>query len=289
MNTGQFAGPVCERFRRQPGPGVVDPETLHHLESCLACRQVWEARTHLRSRLKVAVERQQVPPELRARIRELLSQRQSRAQWGVAWQRWALAAAASLVACASVWLARPAMPMPSLADRPGQEAYIQRVSATVAVVLQLGLGDHIHCSVFRKYPQNPPTVAEMQEKLGPAFQGVLPLAQAAVPEGYRVIMAHHCGYAGRKYTHLTLRKGSDLISLVIARKNPGESLHGLSPALSPSGIPVYQSAAQRYAVAGFEAGGYFAFVVSELRGKTNLQIAANLAPTLYGFLMQAPA
>jgi hypothetical protein len=69
--------------------------------------------------------------------------------------------------------------------------------------LKLGLGDHIHCSVFREYPPNPPTVAQMEEDLGPAFRGVLPLVQSAVPDGYRVIMAHHCGYAGRKYTHLT--------------------------------------------------------------------------------------
>lgn len=59
--------------------------------------------------------------------------------------------------------------------------------------------------------------------------------------------------------------------------------------MRPSGIPVYQSAAQKYEVAGFDAGQYLVFVVSDLRGTTNLQIAANLAPGVYGFLSNAPS
>jgi hypothetical protein len=42
-------------------------------------------------------------------------------------------------------------------------------------------------------------------------------------------------------------------------------------------------------VAGFDAGNFLAYVVSDLRGKTNLQIAANLAPGVREFLMKTPA
>jgi hypothetical protein len=76
---------------------------------------------------------------------------------------------------------------------------------------------------------------------------------------------------------------------VVARKQTGESLDGLSPAGAASGVQIYQSAAGRYHVAGFEAGNFFAYVVSELRDKENLQIAANFAPAVHEFLVKTAA
>jgi hypothetical protein len=174
-------------------------------------------------------------------------------------------------------------------DRPGQDAYFRKVSTKLAAILKVGLGDHIHCSVFRKYPQNPPPVEKMESDLGPSYKGLLPVVRAAVPEGYRVIMGHQCGYAGRRFIHLTLKKGDDLLSLVIARRQPGETVAGLSPAGGPAGLPIYQSAADRYQVAGFEAGDFLAYVVSDLKRKSNLQIAAAVAPGVREFLMKTPA
>ena len=40
-------------------------------------------------------------------------------------------------------------------------------------------------------------------------------------------MAHQCTYGGRHFVHITMRKGSDVISLVIARKNDGETFRAL--------------------------------------------------------------
>jgi hypothetical protein len=115
------------------------------------------------------------------------------------------------------------------------------------------------------------------------------VVHAAVPQGYRVIMAHQCSYAGRKFIHLTFEKDGGLLSLVITRKQAGESIEGLMPATESSGIPIYQSAAGRYEVAGFEAGNYFAYVVSELRSKPNLQVAANMAAGVHEFLLKTAA
>jgi hypothetical protein len=155
----------------------------------------------------------------------------------------------------------------------------------LAAVLKVGLGDHIHCSIFRKYPKDPPALEQMQAELGPAYAGLLPAVRAAVPDGYRIIMAHQCSYAGRNFIHLTFEKGGGLLSLVIARKEAGESLSGLSPVSQPSGIPMYQSAAGRFQVAGFDAGSFLAYyVVSDLKGTANLHIAANLAPAVRTFL-----
>jgi hypothetical protein len=115
------------------------------------------------------------------------------------------------------------------------------------------------------------------------------VVRAAVPDGFRIVMAHQCSYAGRKFIHLTFEKNGELVSLVVARKQPGESLDGLAPATQSSGIRIYQSAAGRYEVAGFEAGDYFAYVVSELRSRTNLQVAADMAATVHEFLVKTAA
>jgi len=301
MNRVEFGEGACERTRKYLDSYVsnellieTNHEVLRHLEGCSACAGELEARTKLRTRLKAAVNAQSVPPELQARIREKIRNGHSSswfgAGWlGAGWPRWSMAAAASLAICAGVWFNYSNEPMPALTDRPAQGVYIQRVSAKLASVMKVGLRDHIHCSIFRKYPKDPPPVEKMEADLGASYKGLLPVVRAAVPDGYRVIMAHQCSYAGRKFIHLTFKKDGDLLSLVVARKQDGESLSALAPALEASGVPVYQAGAQRYQVAGFEAGEFLAYVVSGLKSKANLQIAAELAPAVREFLMKIPA
>lgn len=292
---------TCEKARRhfdayisQELPAGTTQEVVRHIETCPACAAELEDRVRLRSRLKNAVNAQSVPPELRARIQQQIRNQPSgnwfAAIWtGATWPRWAAAAAmaAVVLVTAGVWMRNSAENLPAISDRPAQNIYIQKVSANLAAVLKLGLGDHIHCSIFRKYPQNPPPVQEMEEKLGPEYQGLLPVVRAAVPEGYRVIMAHQCTYAGRKFVHLTMEKEGDLLSLVIARKEDGESMAGLSPSSQQSGVAIYEGAAGRYQVAGFEAGRFLAYLISDLKAKTNLQVAANLAPAVQQILAKA--
>jgi anti-sigma factor RsiW len=253
-------------------------DVLRHLETCPACAAELEARTRLRSRLKSAVQSQAAPPELAARVRERLRKSESRSWRSLSWQPFAMAAAAAVVLSAAIWLRQAGTPLPEVGDRAAQAVYIQTVSASVAQVFRPCLGDHLHCSLFRKYPENPPSLQEMESKLGEEYKGLLAIAAPAVPDGYKVVLAHQCTYAGRKFVHLTMRQGTDVISLVIVRKNEGETLTTLSPETSASGVPVYATSAGTYQVAGFESGHYLAFVISGLPGKANLRVAEALAP-----------
>jgi hypothetical protein len=264
-------------------------ELLRHLESCAACSAELEAGVRLRNRLKTAVQNQNVPPELPALIRERIRDRESRDGFGAGWTRWATAAAACVVIGAGLWMNSARERIPELADRPAQRAYIERVSLRLAAVLKVGLADHIHCAIFRKYPKEPPAEAQMVSDLGPSYRGLLPVVRAAVPEGYRIVMGHQCGYAGRQYIHFTLEKDGELLSLVIAKKHDGETLEALPVSGETSLIPIHQAAAGRYQVAGFDAGNYFAYIVSDLKGRTNLQIASAMAPAVREFLMKATA
>jgi hypothetical protein len=63
----------------------------------------------------------------------------------------------------------------------------------------------------------------------------------------------------------------------------------LSPATRLSGVPLYQSGAGHYQVAGFEAGDFIAFVISDLKSGSNLQIAESLAPGVREFLIKTRA
>jgi anti-sigma factor (TIGR02949 family) len=295
MNRVPFGEGGCEKARRYLDSYIsnellveTNHEMLRHLDGCPACTAEADARTRLRARLKTAVEAQSVPPELQARVRESIRARASRRWLGAGWTGWALASAAGLAVAMGVWTTLPLkLPLPSTDDRPAQNVYIQKVSERVAAVLKVGLGDHIHCAVFRKYPRNPPGAEQMEKDLGPEYKGLMQVVKAAVPANYRLVMAHQCSYARRKYVHLTLQNGQNLISLVIARKDEGETMRGLRAAASPSGIPVYQSPAERYEVAGFETDRYLAFVVSDLSAGKNLQVAVELARGVREFLIGA--
>jgi anti-sigma factor (TIGR02949 family) len=295
MNRIQFGEGGCERARKYLDSYIsnellveTNHEVMRHVENCPACTSELDARTRLRTRLKTAVNAQPVPPELAVRIRSRVGTSRPRT-WLPVWAGLATAMAAGLVVALGLWLSYSRERMPALADRPGQTAYIERASATLAVVLKAGLADHIHCAVFRKYPKTPPPVEKLEADLGPTYRGLLPVVRTAVPEGYQVVMAHRCSYGGRKYIHVTFERNGELLSLVVARKERGESMSGLLAASQVSGLPIYDSAAGHYHVAGFDAGEYLAYVVSDLRGKSNLQIATRLAPGVHAFLVKTPA
>jgi hypothetical protein len=296
MNRTTFGESACEKTRKYLDSYIsnellveTNHEVLRHLESCRECSGEVEARSALRSRLKTVARAESMPVELPAKIREALrAQGTPKSSAWAAW-RWPAAAGAALAFAAVAWVGFLPEKLPAIGDRPAQNAYIREISSRMAAVLKVGLGDHVHCAFFRKKDKNVPTVSEMEKELGPSFQGLLPAVTAAIPDGYRIVMAHQCGYLNRRYIHLTLENGGNLLSLVIARKQDGESFAGLSPATTQGGIPVYQSAAGRFQVAGFEAGQFFAYIVSDLKSRANLEVASALAPSVRNLLMKTPA
>ena len=229
----------------------------------------------LRERLRSAVRAQPVPAELPALVRERI-RRESSSWFAWNWGRYGAAAAAMALIAAAIWVGPGDTPIPEVANRRAQAIYITKVAAAVGAIFRPGLNDHIHCAIFRRYPANPPSLAEMEAELG-EYKGLLPLVKPAVPDGYRVVMAHRCSYGGRHYVHLVMRDGNRVISLVITRKEDGETMAAGVPAMRAAGVPVYRASAEGYRVAGFESEHYLAFVVSGLGDGENLQIAAMLA------------
>ena len=108
-----------------------------------------------------------------------------------------------------------------------------------------------------------------------------PLVEAKLPDGFRIIQGHHCAARGRQYTHLIVAGGvggGKIVSLILTRKQTGESLGG----------GIYQAGVDRFQVVGFESHDYLVYVISDLDAQGNIQLAANLAPALREFLASDP-
>jgi len=265
-------------------PAGPDPEILTHLAECPDCSRELAIKTRIADQLKRAVQSEVEDPYLAARIRRNLREYESRSTARWSWGRPLITVAASLVIFLSGWIAYQ---LGHLRMTTGaQEAYIGSISRKVAGILRVGLGDHVHCTVFRKLPKEPPPAAELVAELGPEYSGLYSIVHARTSEQYRVVMAHRCSYHGRKFVHLALQGDSKLLSLVITRKGQGESFgrDQLAPALSESGISMYAGGVQRFAIAGFESPDHLVYLVSDLDKRQNLNLLASLATPVHAFL-----
>jgi Putative zinc-finger len=288
-----FGQSNCERVRRYLDSYISNEllvesnlEVLRHIEQCSACSQELETRVRIRASLQAAARREELPPGLEKKIRREIRARSPVRLWPFDLSlRWISAVAALLLISTATWIVWRSRRELSLQE---QDAYIGRISLRLSTILQVGLRDHVHCAVFRKYPKDPPALAEMARDLGPQYAGLVPLVKARVPDEFRVIMAHRCSVQGRNYVHLVLQGPSSLLSLIITKKNPGESFPAaqLAPVLQASGVPVYRAKASQFQVAAFETPAYLAFVISDLPEERNLQLATALAPSVQGFLNQ---
>ncbi len=231
----------------------------------------------LNERLKVAVHRFPVPPYLEARIRSRIGAGQRSVSWLVP-----VAAAAAV--CIAILV--PYQQGHLRLTKGSKESYIVAVSDRLVSLMRPALGDHINCSVFRKYPKNAPPVETLALKLPAEYRGLIPVVQSQIPADYKLLITHQCRYHGRRFVHLSLEDDSHVLSLVITRRNAGESLAagGLLPALVESEIPMYQSGVQRFAMTAFETRDFLVYFVSDLPQQENTQVLLAMATGVKGVL-----
>ena len=242
-----------------------------------------QLQSHVNKRLKGAVDNVPVPPFLEARIRHSLRTQKP----GQGWLPRLVPAAAALAIFAGLGIAYQLGHLRLTVH--SQESYIGSVSTHIATLMRVGLGDHIHCSVFRKYPKNPPTTEEFVKRMAPQYAGLVPIVRSQIPASYRMMLAHQCGYHRRKFVHLSLMSDSNMLSLVITRKGDGESFstEDMLPALVQAGIPMYQSSVQRFQMTAFETRDYLVYFVSDLPKQQNTELMLALGPKVKDFLVSA--
>jgi anti-sigma factor (TIGR02949 family) len=257
-------------------------EIAKHLAECLECAREMASRQAFRQRLRGAVRGVEAPPQLVSAVGRRLqpASRTRTRQTGLM----AFAAAALVSICIAVWQ----YPRPSASANP--EAYLQQVSAGVARIMRVGLNDHVHCAVFRKYPAQPPSLEHMTALLGPQYADLEPVFAAHLPPGIKVVMAHHCSYRGRHYVHLIARNGARLISLVIARREEGEAFENdLGAVASEGGASIYSSGAGGFSIAGFETRSHLVYLISDMGRRENAQVMESMAAQVKQILSKAEA
>lgn len=251
-----------------------------HLEHCPDCAQELAARRALRLQLRSAIQNVELPAYLETRVRARLTSDRRRYPWAF---NLGIAAAAVLVLAVTTFAYdRGYMRW----TKQSRESYIASVSGRVATLMRVGLGDHVHCAVFRKYPKNPPSMAEFVAKMGPDYSGIIPIVREHVPSDFQILLAHRCTYHARQFVHLVLRSDSALLSIVIARKGEGEAFRAdeLVPALSDAGISIYTSSVQRFQIAAFESRDRVVYVISDMTGPRNMEMMQAMAPALRIYL-----
>lgn len=267
LNSGGACDRVCASLDSYLSGELTEEssrEVRQHLEGCPRCAAEYETRARVRGQLREAVRATPVPGGLETRVRRAVRDQAFRPRTGL----WAVAAAAAVIVCAGL------LNLWRLKLNP-EETILRKTSGRLAAVLNVGLRDHLQCAVFRKYPKQPLPAVRMAADLGPEFAGLVPLIQAALPGDLRIVQAHHCSAGKRHYIHLIIvGRGGKIVSVILTRKEPGESLSG----------GIHQTGVDRFQVVGFESQDYLAYVISDLDAGQNLQLAASLAPRLRDFL-----
>jgi hypothetical protein len=242
-----------------------------------------EMTDDMRNRLKAAVNSVPAPAYLATRVQAAIREAERPRR---VWAPRLMAAAAGLVICIGVAVSYQLGHL-RLTTR-SQNSYIASVSNRIATIMRAGLGDHLHCTVFRKFPKNAPKVDELAEKMGPEYRQLIPVVTRAAGPDYRLIQAHECGYLKRRYVHLALKDDSNLMSVVITKKREGESFQteALPPALVSVGVPFYQSGVQRFQIAGFETRDYLVYLVSDTSKRVNTNMLVAMAPGIRAVLQR---
>ncbi|HYE73020.1 MAG TPA: hypothetical protein VEF04_06810, partial [Blastocatellia bacterium] len=255
------------------------PEMAAHLTQCSICATEYQARERLKSALQKAVRNEAPAPDFQARLRQSIRPQPS----GISW--W-MGIAAALLLAFGAWggflivqqfRTSPAATIVTLAEAS---------SPAQVAIQQIGIGDHIHCTVNRDYSRGPRSDERIQHDLGSDFADLLPLIRELAPE-HTVFLGHVCNFQGRDFVHLILTRGNTPVSVTLTRKR-GETFdseHSIASHKSAV-VPLYLSQIDGLSVASFETVKYLGFVISGLPRTEHQQIAASITPKLRDFALR---
>lgn len=274
MKVLEFQDPACRRVAELLDAYASDElsvesagEVERHLRRCSDCSAKLAAIERTRAAVRSAVESQAVPPGLSDRVRAASGGRKTSLP-----VRWLAAAAAAVILIAGFAVSKRIT-----GAYPHQLAYqqvrIHRLARQVPALFGPPIADHVHCALYRAYPDEPPPAELTVQELGPDAD-LRPIIEHAAPEGFALRLAHRCRAAGREFLHFVLVRDGRLASVSMTLRQPGESLAGIDS--EPLGEGVFFDRADELRLAGFQAGDYFVFVVSDVAREPVVELARNL-------------
>ncbi len=289
MNETKFDERSCARVRSYLDSYTNDElldETKHgvqrHLEECRNCAGELESRARVKSLLQRAVSQETAPAALRARIQESIRATQPVTIFGFSRQQMALAACAFVAMCLGVWGV--------LQERNGGRVNLDAsLSEQMRKVLNIGLRDHVHCALDNEVKKDFFTFEKVPAAVRTEYVELISSVKRQVGDNYEVA-AHNCAVDGREFIHVILKRGENVLSLVMTKGN-GERFESVAHVASfdAASAPLYRGRLQGLEVVGLETPSHLAFVVSNLPEKESLQFASNVAPSVRDFLAKMEA
>jgi hypothetical protein len=288
MKVISFEDKSCQRIRKfmdsymsNELPAENKLEVISHLERCPTCAEELETRQRVKNALKRAINGQEpARVDLQQRILNEMRPQSKRNYW------WLAAAAAVILSVASLGMLRwlNIRHDSGISDPAGGHAII---SANNTEVLNIGLGDHVHCALDRDFSGGPRSFERMLHDMGPEYIGLVPLVKDRVPQNYTVMIGHRCDFKGRNFVHLILTNQKTILSVILTKKK-GETFDesALAGVLQASGAPLHRARLQDQEIVAFETRDHLAYVVSGLPQEEHLQLASSLAPSVRNFLGQ---
>ncbi len=289
MNETEFDGRSCARVRSYLDSHTNDELLVEtnggiqrHLEECRNCAGELESRVRLKNLLQRAVSQETAPAALRSRIQEGVRASQPVTIFAFSRQRMALAACAFVVVYLGAWS--------MVRERNGGQVNLDAsLSEQMRKILNIGLSDHVHCALDNEVKKDFFTFEQVPAAVRPEYVELISSVKRQVGDGYEVA-AHNCAVDGREFIHVILKRGENVLSLVMTKEN-GERFENVAQVASfdAAGTPLHRGRLQNLEVAGFETPSHLAFVVSNLPETDNLQFASNVAPSVRDFLAKMEA
>lgn len=289
-------------------------DVLHHLENCPACRQELSAHRGLRTKLRSAFRNapeMQINSNFAASLRNNLRETALRP---TVWEKISgatfsnlkvLAAACILLAVllGAFWIIRRSPTEIAVVDDKNSTNKPNEISQPVTSptneavqiarreMTRAAIGDHKNCALKYRLAEEPITLEEAAEKYGRFYKDL----DAAVKNALRKIPAekisaqtigklefleaHSCVFNNRRFAHIVLRRGKNIISLLVTEASlPNESEEKITNQ-TDDGMQVAQFRSKRFEV----------FVVSDLSERENSIAAEMLSPAVLLHIERAEA
>jgi anti-sigma factor RsiW len=238
-------------------------DVIRHLETCAGCRRELAARRELRSKLRAGFENApdlQMSEEFSGRLTaKLLDAEFSRVRFPASTY---LAIAASLLIVAAL----------------GYIVMQQLWRRQTAVALTASvLGDHRDCALEHRLEEKPIDLQDAGSKYDSAYLNLVSavMLNEKLPAGVELVEAHSCVFKGRRFGHVILRYGGQLVSVLVTNIEPQDESGSIEVRKA-----VAETQMDGFQLAHFETTRHAVYVVSGLSEAENRSIAQAIEPSV---------
>ncbi|MGH7783697.1 MAG: anti-sigma factor family protein [Candidatus Binatia bacterium] len=277
-------------------------DVLRHLENCAVCRSELAARGEFRTKVGMAVKTSdefKINPRFSSRMTADLRSKALRPTFleRVVVGRNLLSSRSVAVAFVfllfiafgtailirnfternSEKIAANPQPNSRPVDQPSDRSIVEAIRASWNELAHEAVGDHKNCALEFHLLEKPISLDEAAKKYGAFNKDIDKTVIAAIDDstakqmfdGAKLLDAHSCVFAGRRFTHIVLKAKGTVVSVLISDSD-----------IQGTGDEINSNQFDDMSVAGFRTDRHVVFVVSQLSGADNILFARTIAPAI---------